>query len=46
VPFGPYLVLLTDIPSPQADFQNQGAQELAREYDPDGKRTIGQHNDN
>jgi hypothetical protein len=40
----PYLILLTGI-NFQADFQNQGAQELAKEYDPDGKRTIGEHND-
>jgi hypothetical protein len=35
--------LSIDTISSQADFQNQGALELAKEYDPDGKRTIGEH---
>jgi hypothetical protein len=33
---------LVDVTSSKADFQNQGALELAKEYDPDGKRTIGE----
>jgi hypothetical protein len=36
-------IILTYTFLPQADFQNQGAQELAKDYDPEGKRTIGKY---
>lgn len=36
------ILRLTDNTLLEADLQNQGAQELAKEYDPAGKRTIGE----
>jgi hypothetical protein len=31
------------LPARSADFENQGAHQIAKAYDPEGKRTIGEH---